>query len=388
MEYQGIILTGTSGSGKTTLSRFLQNKFKSFKQVKALTTRSRRDDDSDDYIYISQDKLEKMRKEQKLIIHAEYNDSFYGITYDSIDEVVGENKVPILIITPDSIKEISQQIKYIFLSYFIDEDDDELNKRLAQRKEPLTDRTSILSRRKRDRQFIDSCIYYIQNQSLDQSCELINTLWEFRQTGGILSKRIIELMVSCGVLIRGASSDNMKGASYDLSLGDEYYYKGKILNMSNVKPFIKIEPYDYIIATSKELINFPRDITGRFDLAVSLFCQGVILSNGPCVDPGFRGRLFCLLFNTSNETISLKRGQHYATLEMNKLIEPTEGYSGKYQDKDKISDYLPSNSLQGGINELKKEVEELKQESKSLQTALLGFISLMVAVISLWLIIK
>ena len=78
--------------------------------------------------------------------------------------------------------------------------------------------------------------------------------------------------MNCGMLLDNANIANIKGASYDLSLGDEFYYKGKIQRLSTEKPFLLIEPYDYVIATSNELANFPRDITGRFDLAVSLFC--------------------------------------------------------------------------------------------------------------------
>lgn len=207
-------------------------------------------------------------------------------------------------------------------------------------------------------------------------------------TGGVLPKRLITLMINCGMLLRNADIDNIKGASYDLSIGDEYYYSGKIKELTDKDPFILIEPYDYAIVTSKEIANMPRDVVGRFDLSVSLFCQGIILSNGPQVDPGFKGRLFCLLFNTSNALISLKRSQHYATLEFNKMIEPSESYQGKYQDKDKIVYYLPSNSMRGAINELKKEIEQVKKESKTLQNTFLAITSLILAIIALLLLSK
>jgi len=128
-------------------------------------------------------------------------------------------------------------------------------------------------------------------------------------------------MIECRMLLENADPNNSTGAAYDLSIGDEYYYGGNIKTLTDNEPFILIEPYDYAIVTSKETTNFPKDITGRFDLSVSLFCQGIILSNGPQVDPGFKGRLFCLLFNTSNALVFLKRGQHYATLEFHKLID-------------------------------------------------------------------
>ena len=43
---RGLFLTGTSGAGKTTLAKVLQQKHTQFRQVKAVTTRQQRDDDS------------------------------------------------------------------------------------------------------------------------------------------------------------------------------------------------------------------------------------------------------------------------------------------------------------------------------------------------------
>ncbi len=131
-----------------------------------------------------------------------------------------------------------------------------------------------------------------------------------------------------------------------------------------------------------------KSIIAKFGLSVGLFCQGIILSNGPQVDPGFRGTLFCLLFNTSNQAVHLKRGKHYATIEFNKLIEPAKPYEGKYQGTEKIIEYIPPNALQGGINELKKEIEKLKNESRYMQNIYLGVVGLMFALISILLVLR
>jgi len=130
-----------------------------------------------------------------------------------------------------------------------------------------------------------------------------------------------------------------------------------------------------------------RDIAGRFDLAVNLFCQGVVLSNGPQVDPGFTGTLFCLLLNTSSKPVLLKRRQHYSTIEFQRLIEPTDEYRGQYQGKSLI-DYLPSNAAQGAINELKKEIELVRKESQSLQAVTWAIVALILGLLSMWLTIR
>jgi deoxycytidine triphosphate deaminase len=188
-------------------------------------------------------------------------------------------------------------------------------------------------------------------------------------------------MIKCNCLLQRANLKNVSGASYDLSLGDEYFYGGRIRKLSGESPILLIEPYDYAIVTSSEIADMPRDISSRFDLSVSLFCQGIILSNGPQVDPGFRGPLFCLLFNTSSSPVLLKRGQHYATLEFHKLLGPTYVYRGLYQEKTLI-DYLPGNTARGAINELKKEIDAVRTGSQRLQNLILSVLSLILALIA------
>jgi hypothetical protein len=109
----------------------------------------------------------------------------------------------------------------------------------------------------------------------------------------------------------------------------------------------------------------------------------VILSNGPQIDPGFRGPLFCLLFNTSSSPVLLKRRQHYATLEFHKLVEPTYSYGGQYQAKDLLH-YLPNNSARGAIGELKKELDQVRAESRNLQSIVYAILTLIVAVVAVY----
>ena len=195
--------------------------------------------------------------------------------------------------------------------------------------------------------------------------------------------RLIRVMAECGLLLHGAEHARISGASYDLSLGDEYYYGGKIHKLSDSEPFLLVEPYDYAIVTAIETANLPCDVAARFDLSVSLFCQGMILSNGPQVDPGFRGPLFCLLFNTSSSPVLLKRRQHYCTIEFHKLLEPTFRYKGGYEGKGLLH-YLPTNVAQGAINELKRELEDVRDESRKLQNMTWAIMSLFLALFAVW----
>ena len=79
----------------------------------------------------------------------------------------------------------------------------------------------------------------------------------------------------------------------------------------------------------------------------------------------------------------LKRRQHYATIEFHKLLAHTSGYSGRYQAKT-LLDYLPSNAAQGAINELKKELEQVRGEAKNLQATTWAVLSLVLALIAVF----
>ncbi|MFI3172502.1 MAG: hypothetical protein R3Y24_11495 [Eubacteriales bacterium] len=237
-------------------------------------------------------------------------------------------------------------------------------------------------------EFADIVTYWLVDKNEENTIYLIEKLWEIRNTGGGLSRSIIEKMIQCDVLFKNGNLKCVSNSSYDLLVGDEYYYAGNVGVLTDKSPFIAIEPYDYVLASCQEVIALPRDIVGRFDVSVNLFCQGVILSNSTQVDPGFHGKLFCLLFNTSNKVVYLKRGTHYATIEFNKLIEPTTAYGGKYNYKNSIVEYLPSNVMQGAINELKKEMEELKMETKKMQNLYLSVMTIFVAIISIFVALK
>lgn len=363
MPFESIIITGTSCAGKTTVAQELCAVFRSnnqrFEIVKAVTTREKREDDTN-YEYISDETFDNLKDKGKLVVSTTYRDKKYGIKEKEYEKILDEDKIPVLIITPSSAKELLNNAKReSYMCFFLDAPDDQLLERWEVREKQKADsetRKLFKKQNDTDRTFQSAAHYSLCNADVSKTASLIELLWDHRSQGGALSKKMIELMIDCGMLLKNANPEMIKGASYDLCLGDEYYYGGEIKKLSDTKPFLTIEPYDYAIVSCKEIAWLPRDIIAKFGLSVGLFCQGIILSNGPQIDPGFRGTLFCLLFNTSNRAVHLKRGRHYATIEFVKTLGYADPYDGKYQEKESIIDYIPANALHGAINELKKEV--------------------------------
>jgi deoxycytidine triphosphate deaminase len=367
VDYQGIVLAGTSGAGKTSVARKLAETSEKFARVQALTTRKQREDDeAGEYLYLSEEEFTKLDREGGLLIKSTYRGDNYGIAKKTFHELVSNGQVPIMVVTPESVQRLEEtqlnqpSMGVPFLTIFLDAHDDTLDNRLKEKGQKITERTR--GQRLDDREYEKSCIYSVLNTDLAKTVALIDNLWHLRNNEGILPKSLIKLMIECGMLLENVQLENISGASYDLLLADDHYYGGKPVALTEQDPFLKIEPFEFAFVRSKEKCNLPRDVAGRFDIAISLFFQGLIMSNGPQVDPGFRGGLWCLLFNTSSDTIQLKRGQHYATIEFTRLLHPTHPYEGKYQDKENIADYLPRSASRSPISELKKDIRDLKLE--------------------------
>jgi len=362
MQYCGIILTGPKGAGKTEIAnRLVANS--DFQIVPAITTRESRLSGDEDYDFVNEEEFNQYQKSGDLFVYDEYLGNKYGIQTKSLKKIIENNKIPVLIITPKSLEILNKTElqKYHFLSFFLDVPTQELQERLTFRDSNI--QTEVFKQIGDDRKYKDEAIYKLQNIEKDNTSNLIQLLWENRNAMGMVPERIIKALIEGGTLLKNADVKNTKGASYDLSLGDQYWQNGEKHILDNDKVFIKLKPGDFVIVSSKEIAELPNNISARFDLTVSLFFRGVILSNGPQVDPGFRGRLFCSLFNLSNSTIELKRNQHYSTIEFIKLSEPTIAYHDKYQDKEGILDYLAKSSDPSTIVKIWDEIYNLKKAS-------------------------
>lgn len=363
-----VILSGPRCAGKTEVTKKMVGINNVFVIPKAITSRPPRDDDSGQYIYKSEADIEKQHISGEMITYTKYGSYYYGYCNSEVTTLLSGGSIPILTITPDSRSQVMEWLNnkygYISIDIFIDSNDDLLNQRYTSRKGKVDD--SALAQRASDREKAKYFTYRVNNNStsgiIDISYFILEAI-KFERLNGVLSSRLIKKMINLGMLIDNPVTDNIKYASYDLTVGDNYYINEEIKGLSKRKGFINIDPGNYAIVESKEIINLPNNICGRFDLLVGLFCRSVILSNSTQVDPGFHGKLYCLLFNPSNERINLKMGERYATLEFSKMIEPSEGYNGKYQNKIDLIDFLAKDLQKSVIVNHSQEIEKLKKES-------------------------
>lgn len=165
--------------------------------------------------------------------------------------------------------------------------------------------------------------------------------------GGLLVKSDMVPLIKSGVLLDNVTTNELRSASYDLSVGNQVWCQGKLFELSAESPRFDIPPYSYAIVIARETAALPTFIAGRFDIRVSLFLSGVILSNGPQVDPGYRGALFCMLFNGSSKHRPIVRGNHFSTIEFITTSRPTDPYIQQYQLNERLEKVMGEEALGG-----------------------------------------
>jgi deoxycytidine triphosphate deaminase len=184
---------------------------------------------------------------------------------------------------------------------------------------------------------------------------------------GVLLNDDIQRMIDEYGLIENANAANIQPASYDIRLGNECYQCGKkVILDRRQNPWLEIPPNDLAFAASIEFVNLPGFIVAHYHLRVGLMYRGLALFGGGQIDPGYRGRIFGVLFNFSDQPIRIGLGEHIGTLEFFYTAAPgsdSRPYLGDYQDSDSLEDVMPAGlTVKSGFLALQEKVEsDLRQ---------------------------
>lgn len=89
----------------------------------------------------------------------------------------------------------------------------------------------------------------------------------------------------------GFVGEQAKGASYDLSLGEEVYISGEDypVKLSKSSPFVNLPRGQFALLMTKEYVTMPKDHLGLISIKFGIKAQGLINVSGFHVDPGFEG---------------------------------------------------------------------------------------------------
>ena len=135
---------------------------------------------------------------------------------------------------------------------------------------------------------------------------------------GVLLRDQIEHYVNTCRLLEPFNRDNLKPASYELRLGDEYAIGGRLRRLPDPatgSPSIEIQPFQVVVAKTLETVNLPKFLIARWNVRVGLAYEGLLWVGGPQVDPGWVGHLFCPIYNLSNRPVTLRMGDEIARID-------------------------------------------------------------------------
>ncbi len=191
-------------------------------------------------------------------------------------------------------------------------------------------------------------------------------------------------------LIENMSDANVQACSYDLRMGNQYYYDdGDNNHQANVRTlgigeYLKIPPNAICYVITEELVNIPGDLTASISLSFGLIKRGVMLAAQPPYDPGYSGKTVALLHNLSNETIVIKRKDHSLNIifeELTDSVPCSSLYKGDYQSLTDLSAFCQEVRV-GAVFALKKDLTRTRERFNNFMPNIVTVITIIIAVLT------
>ena len=119
----------------------------------------------------------------------------------------------------------------------------------------------------------------------------------------------------------------MRETNMGIRLGDEVPYSRFEVPDGGCFP---MEPGDFILATTKEVLQLPDNVAGFIQGRSSIGRIGRTTQNAGFVDPGFHGAITLELVNESGHNLYLKPGYPVAQIVFMEAKNVSHPYEGKY----------------------------------------------------------
>ena len=197
---------------------------------------------------------------------------------------------------------------------------------------------------------------------------------------GILSADLIQEYARRHKLIEPFKLENLKPASYELTLGDEFCLGGKYrtLGEQTGSRELSIQPFEVAVLKTAETLNLPRFLIGRWNIRVTLAYEGLLWVGGPQVDPGWVGHLFCPIYNLSNNPVMLSLGDRIARIDFVKTTPVEADPEVKFRrppDRLVIHDYKVDRLESALYENARKRLDDVEEDLKSVRTRVDSFVT-------------
>jgi deoxycytidine triphosphate deaminase len=184
-------------------------------------------------------------------------------------------------------------------------------------------------------------------------------------------------------------------ASVDLRLGEKYFFPhlyqkaisqrkdSRLLTESEqselldnqiyncaTEGYLSIPKFTSVVIETYESLIIPDNIAGRFDLRIKWAIAGLVLQVGTQIEPGYKGKLWGLLHNFSNEevTISYKSYEHrLLTAEFSFTNKDTPPLPSKKPQASSLKSFLLKYQVKSGS--LSNYFEEIENTKKGIQAS-------------------
>ena len=164
----------------------------------------------------------------------------------------------------------------------------------------------------------------------------------------ILSDKTLKSLIAKKELkIEPYDESQVQPASIDLRLGTNFLkINENLMEVMTLKDQIKYEqlereeivipPHSFLLATTREFIELPENLTAFVEGRSSIGRMGLFIQNAGWVDPGFAGQITLELFNANRLPIKLTANRRICQLVFSKMDEiASRPYRGKYQNQRK-----------------------------------------------------
>ncbi|RBP68372.1 dCTP deaminase [Alkalibaculum bacchi] len=156
-------------------------------------------------------------------------------------------------------------------------------------------------------------------------------------------KKIIELINKKELEIHPLDEEQIQPASVDIRLGNHFLKldenRIEAMTMTDEIKYISFEadqviipPNSFLLATTREYIKLPNNLTAFVEGRSSIGRMGLFIQNAGWVDPGFEGNITLELYNANRLPIKLESGRRICQLVFAQMDQAAENpYRGKYQ---------------------------------------------------------
>ncbi len=156
-------------------------------------------------------------------------------------------------------------------------------------------------------------------------------------------KKIIELMNTKKLEISPLDDGQIQPASVDIRLGNHFLKldenRIEAMTMTDEIKYISFEadqviipPNSFLLATTKEYVKLPNNLTAFVEGRSSIGRMGLFIQNAGWVDPGFEGTITLELYNANRLPIRLESGRRICQLVFAQMDQAAQKpYRGKYQ---------------------------------------------------------